>query len=147
MDDVKNQQPNELFGYVSFYPGSLIEMAGKVKNELNNPKNETKTSPVFNWFVIQGTNTIIHDIRNFLDKRNSKNWMELTEVLAGSIIPVPQISNETKIMKYLDHITVECGLLPEKNFQKKTGNFIFSLFLTECLITGSIFTKKAFVNI
>ncbi len=122
--EIIDENPNELFGYVNSYPGSLIEMAGKVKNELNNPENETETSPVFNWFVIQETNAIIRNIRDFLDKRNSQDWMELREVLAGSIIPVPQISNKAKVMKYLEHITVECGFLPEKKVQKKNRRLL-----------------------
>ena len=50
--------------------------------------------------------------------------MEIKEVLAECIIPVPQISKETNVMKYLDHIKVECSFLPEKKVQKKNRRLL-----------------------
>ena len=113
-----DENPHELFGYVSSYPGSLIEMAGKVKEELNNPENETDTSPVFNWFVIQETNALLHEVLEFLKDRDSENWKELRKVIAQRILPIPLISEDTKVKKYLEYIRKDCSFPSKKNLQK-----------------------------
>lgn len=118
-EDMVDKNPHELFGYISSYPGSLIEMAGKVKEELNNPENETDTSPVFNWFVIQETNALLYKALEFLKDRDSDNWKELRKVLVQRFLPIPPVSEDTKVEIYLEHIIDKCSFLPEKKLQNR----------------------------
>ena len=116
---VIDENPHELFGYVSSYPGSLIGMAVKVEQELVINENESDTSPLFNWFVLQETNALLHDVLDFLQDKDSKNWRELRKVLAQRIIQVPPVSGDEKVKKYLEYIMGECGFLSEKKLHKK----------------------------
>lgn len=115
MENYENN-PRVLIGYLTSWPGSLFEIADKIASEvdLNAPFQS-----VFNWFLIQETNSLLVETAVFLDSADPERWKDIIYSLTEKVMPVPGVQDDKKVKKYLEHIIRDSGFLSDKEVKKK----------------------------
>ncbi len=107
MDSYK-QNPEILLGYIQSYPGSLMEISRKLKDDFIHNEKRTNVSQVFRWFLYQEMNSLIDEVVKFLrkDKRTDQDFIDF---LLGMKLTLPGISDDERVQKYLHYIKKNCN--------------------------------------